>query len=90
MGVNLATIAEYYFRRREGKPRIIADSAFPASGFLFCLAIWLSLPMPARFAGGTWLLIGLIYDAVKIARTFFRRSPAVIDFNDHTEESNHE
>ena len=81
MGVNLATIAEYFFRRREGKPRIIADLLVPGLGFLFCLAIWLSLPKPAKIAGGAWLLIGLVYDAVKSRG--FRRSPALIDFNDH-------
>ena len=81
MGVNLATIAEYFFRRREGKPRIIADLLVPGLGFLFCLVIWLLLPTPAKIAGGAWLLIGLIYDAIKSRG--FRRSPAVIDFSDH-------
>ncbi len=56
MGVNLATIREYYFRRRDGKPGIVADLLVPGLGFLFCLAIWLSLPMPAKIAGGVWLL----------------------------------
>jgi amino acid transporter len=81
MGVNLATIAEYYFRRREGRPGIIADLLLPGLGFLFCLAIWLFLPTPAKVAGGVWLLIGLVYDAIKSRG--FRRSPAVIDFSDH-------
>lgn len=80
MGVNLATIAEYFFRRREGQRRIIVDLLVPGLGFLFCLAIWLSLPRLAQIVGGAWLLIGLIYDAVKSRG--FSRSPAVIDFSD--------
>lgn len=80
MGVNLATIAEYYFRRREGRPGIVVDLLLPGLGFLFCLAIWLSLETPAKVAGGAWLLIGLIYDVIKSRG--FRRSPAVIDFNE--------
>jgi amino acid transporter len=80
MGVNLAAISEYYFRRREGKPRIVGDLLVPGAGFLFCLAIWLSLPRPAKIAGGVWLLIGLLYDAIKSRG--FRVQPAPIDFSD--------
>jgi putrescine importer len=80
MGVNLATISEYYFRRREGEPRIIADLLVPGLGFLFCLGIWLSLPNPAKIAGGVWLLIGFLYDAIKSRG--FRVQPAPIDFSD--------
>jgi len=80
MGVNLATISEYYFRRREGTPNILGDLLVPGLGFAFCLAIWLSLPMPAKIAGGIWLLLGLIYDAIKSRG--FRVKPAVIDFSD--------
>ena len=80
MGVNLATISEYYFRRREGKPGFVADLVVPALGFLFCLMIWLSLPMPAKIAGGVWLSIGLCYDAIKSRG--FRVQPTPIDFGD--------
>ena len=47
---------------------IVADLLVPGLGFLFCLVIWLSLPTPAKIAGGVWLLIGLVYDAVKLPR----------------------
>jgi amino acid transporter len=80
MGVNLATIREYYFRRREGKPGILADFLMPSFGFLFCLAIWLSLPTPAKIAGGVWLLAGFLYDMIKSRG--FRIQPATIDFSD--------
>jgi amino acid transporter len=80
MGVNLATMAEYYFRRREGKPGVVTDLLVPGLGFVFCLVIWLSLPTPAQIAGGVWLLIGLLYDAVKSRG--FRIKPVPIDFSD--------
>ena len=67
MGVNLATIREYYFRRRNGEPSIVADLLVPGLGFLICLAIWLSLPIPAKIGGGAWLLIGLVFDGYKVA-----------------------
>ncbi|GAF68682.1 unnamed protein product, partial [marine sediment metagenome] len=80
MGVNLATIREYYFRRRNGKPGIVADLLVPGLGFLFCLAIWLSLPMPAMIGGGVWILIGLLFDGIKSRG--FRVRPVQIDFSD--------
>lgn len=62
MGVNLAVIREYLFRRPEGrKPQWIVDLVIPGLGFLFCLVIWLSLPHPAQIAGGVWLLGGIVY-----------------------------
>ncbi|HEX5470393.1 MAG TPA: APC family permease [Lacipirellulaceae bacterium] len=80
MGVNLATIREYYFRRRDGEPGVMADLLVPGLGFLFCLAIWLSLPLPAKIGGGAWLLIGLLFDAIKSRG--FRVQPVPIDFSD--------
>lgn len=80
MGVNLATIREYYFRHRGGQPGVFADLLVPAVGFVFCLAIWLSLPTPAKIAGGVWLLIGFSFDAVKSRG--FRIQPVPIDFSD--------
>jgi len=78
MGVNLATIREYYFRR-EGKPGVLADLLIPGAGFLFCLGIWISLPWPAKIAGGAWLLVGLVYDAIRSRG--FRVTPVPIDFS---------
>ncbi len=80
MGVNLATIREYYFRRRDGEPSIVADLLVPGLGFLVCLAIWLSLPIPAKIVGGAWLLIGLLFDVIKSRG--FRVQPVQIDFSD--------
>jgi putrescine importer len=80
MGVNLATIREYFFRRRNGEPGIVSDLLLPGLGFLFCLAIWLSLPIPAKIGGGVWLLIGLLFDGIKSRG--FRVRPVQIDFSD--------
>jgi hypothetical protein len=52
----------------------------PALGFLICLGIWLSLPTPAKVIGGSWLAIGIIYDAVKTRG--FRTAPAMLDFTE--------
>ncbi len=80
MGVNLATIREHFFRRRGGTPSVVADLLLPGLGFLFCVAIWLSLPMPAMIGGGVWLLIGLLFDGVKSRG--FRVRPVQIDFSE--------
>jgi amino acid transporter len=79
MGVNLATISQFYVKGQPGrKRRFVADAAVPALGFLICLGIWLSLPMPAKIIGGSWLVLGIIYDAA-ITRGF-RTNPAMVDF----------
>jgi putrescine importer len=81
MGVNLATIRKYYYQALPlRKRRLLVDACLPALGFLFCLGIWLSLPWPAKVAGGAWLLLGVVFDAVKTRG--FRTTPAVIDFGD--------
>lgn len=81
MGVNLAVIREFYFRRPEGRrPQWIIDLFMPALGFIFCLAIWLSLPHIAKLTGAAWLAFGLIYLAV-ITRGF-RRPPRILDFKE--------
>ena len=80
MGVNLAAIREYFFRRRNGQPSIVRDLVVPGLGFLFCLAFWLSLPTPAKIGGGAWLLLGLLFDGIKSRG--FRVQPMQIDFFD--------
>jgi hypothetical protein len=58
----------------------VVDAVLPALGFLICLGIWLSLPTPAKVIGGSWLAIGIIYDAVKTRG--FRTAPAMLDFTE--------
>ncbi len=52
MGVNLAALRSFGLRR---------GALASALGFLFCLWIWLSLPVAAKLAGGVWLLAGIGY-----------------------------
>lgn len=81
MGVNLATLRKYYFEAQgTRKRRLLTDALAPGLGFLFCLYIWLSLPRPAKLAGGAWLVAGLIYDVVKTRG--FRIQPIMIDFSE--------
>jgi putrescine importer len=81
LGVNLAAIREFVFRPPPGHARHwLSDLVSPALGFLFCLAIWCSLPWPAKKVGGIWCAAGLVYTAIKTRG--FRRPPVMIDFHE--------
>ena len=73
MGVNLAAI-------RANAPRRWTGMIAPALGFLFCLAIWVSLPIPAKVAGGVWLAAGFVYSAIRTRG--FRREPIATNFTE--------
>jgi amino acid transporter len=72
MGVNLAAIQALWFGAKSDTRNVITGIFLPLAGFLFCLAIWWSLPVPAKVAGAIWLGIGLAQIAIK-SRGF--RSP---------------
>ncbi len=59
MGVNLAALRTFWFQAA-GPRRFAGDALAPVVGFAFCLAIWWSLPTPARMAGGAWLVLGVL------------------------------
>ena len=81
MGVNLATIQQYYFVGVPGhKRRWFTDLCLPLFGFLFCLWIWWGLRTPAKVVGGIWFAIGLTYAAIKTRG--FRTAPVMIDFRE--------
>jgi amino acid transporter len=81
MGVNLATLRQYYLVGQPGrKRRWFSDAALPLLGFAFCLWIWWGLRAPAKIAGGTWFAAGLTYAGIKTRG--FRLKPAMIDFSD--------
>jgi amino acid transporter len=81
MGVNLATFRQFYLQRSgEERQKLIRDGVLPIAGFLFCLIIWLSLPLPAKIVGGSWLLVGLVYNAIQTRG--FRKLPTVVDLSD--------
>jgi amino acid transporter len=76
MGVNAAVVKTFYF---QGPQRnFLRDVLAPVAGFLFCAGIWWSLPSLAKWIGGVWITLGLIYLAV-LTRGF-RRPPAQLDF----------
>ena len=78
MGVNAAVIRTFFFRRKSGQRNFLADCIAPAAGLLFCLVIWCSLPLPAKWIGGGWLALGLLYQAIQTRG--FTRKPISIDF----------
>ena len=65
MGVNLAAIRLFWFGRKGEKRNAFTDLLAPISGFVFCLAIWWSLPDTAKIAGTVWFGIGLFQIAVR-------------------------
>jgi putrescine importer len=80
MGVNLATFRQYYFVPQPGHKRnLFTDAMVPLLGFLFCLAIFVSLPTSAKILGSVWLVAGLLYDGVKTKG--FRTLPAAYDLS---------
>lgn len=76
MGVNLAVISQYWFRREAPRGRsFLLDMVLPFLGFLFCAVIWLGLNRPAKIAGSIWLVVGFF---VLAAHTRQFRQPMVM------------
>lgn len=80
MGVNLAAIRLFWFRRAAGKRSVFFDIVAPLFGFAFCLTIWWSLPNLAKIAGGLWFAAGLVQVALKTRG--FRAPMAELKFED--------
>jgi amino acid transporter len=80
MGVNLAVIRKFYLEPERQRRRLVSGLLLPLSGFLFCFAIWISLPGPAKRIGWTWLALGFAYHV--LATRGFRRPPPEIDLSD--------
>jgi amino acid transporter len=80
LGVNAAAIREFFFRPPPGHKRSwLFDLVAPGLGFLFCLAIWLQLPAPAKIVGGIWCGVGIAYTAIMTRG--FRTQPVMIDLS---------
>ena len=62
MGVNIAAFTRYWLRSQEKRWTNLVP---PLVGFIICLYIWLSLRWPAKLAGSLWLLLGILYGAIK-------------------------
>jgi putrescine importer len=80
MGVNIASIREYFFKAKERSFKgFLIDFLLPGIGFLFCLIIWLNLPLKTFLIGGSWMVAGIIYLAVRTKG--FRNNILMIDFS---------
>ena len=62
MGVNAAAFVRYFLRAAEKR---WTNLVFPLLGFSICFFIWLNLSRPAKIAGGVWILVGIIYGAIR-------------------------
>jgi amino acid transporter len=62
MGVNLACFVRYFIR---AKGKRWASLAFPLLGFSICCLVWLNLSRPAKIAGAAWIVVGMVYGAIK-------------------------
>lgn len=81
MGVNITCIQQFFIRPQVGRTRhLLTDLLVPGLGFLFCLGIWWSLPLPAKWAGGIWFIGGFIYAAIRTRG--FRLQPPKMDFSE--------
>lgn len=79
MGVNAAVIRQFYFLRSKAERNLLSDVLLPACGFLFCFAIWLSLPTQAKLLGAAWFALGLIWSAIQTRG--FRVPPLMVSFD---------
>ena len=80
MGVNIASIREYFFKAEEKTINGFLIDFLPAGlGFLFCMIIWINLPLKTFIIGGSWMMAGIIYLAVHTKG--FRKKTVMIDFS---------
>jgi putrescine importer len=80
MGVNIASMREYYFKKQQKTVKgFFFDFLPPAVGFFICLFIWWNLPLRTFIVGGTWMVAGIIYLAFQTKG--FRRQTPVITFS---------
>ncbi len=80
MGVNAAVIRQFYFLRSRAERNLLTDAVLPCFGLLFCLAIWLSLPIQAKVLGCVWFVLGLIWSAIQTRG--FRIPPLMVSFEE--------
>ena len=79
MGVNIASMREYFFKAKiKTFKGFLLNFIPPAIGFLICLIIWLNLPAKTFLIGGGWMLAGIIYLAIKTKG--FRNPTVMMDF----------
>jgi amino acid transporter len=82
MGVNIASIREYYFKPPQKTFKSFLYNLLPpTAGLIFCLIIWLNLPIKTFIIGGSWMLAGTIYLAVRTKGFRKDSTPINIDFS---------
>jgi amino acid transporter len=80
MGVNVSSMTDYFFRADKKTVGTFFKYVLPAVlGFLFCLVIWINLPLKTFIIGGSWMLAGIIYLAIRTKG--FRERMIMIDFS---------
>lgn len=81
MGVNIASMRQYFFKSEVKTVKsFFIDFLPPAIGFVICLIIWLNLPLKTFLIGGSWMLAGVIYLAIRTKG--FRKPAVMIDFTE--------
>ena len=80
MAVNLAAVRYFGFSpEMKDKREVFFDVVVPASGFLFCLVIFLGLQSSTLVTGGIWVIVGAAY---VILKTKALGQPVTIDFSE--------
>jgi len=80
MGVNIASMSEYFFKSGDRSGKSFLKNLLPPSiGFVVSLIIWLNLPLKTFIIGGSWLATGIIYLAIRTRG--FRDPMVMIDFS---------
>lgn len=80
MAVNIASIREYYFRSADKTFKSFLKNFLPAGlGFLICLIIWLNLPLKTFLIGGSWMLAGIIFLAIRTK--WFKKTMEITNFS---------
>ncbi len=81
MGVNLSALKHFWFSRDAvGHRNFFLDAIVPGFGIAFCFILLISLQTWTKYAGLTWLGVGIVYSAYK-TRLFTLR-PKLIDFSE--------
>jgi len=81
MGVNLAALRHFWFSKEAiGRRSFFVDAFVPGFGFIFCFGLLLSLQGWTKWAGLTWLVVGIIYAAYKTK--WFTLRPKLFDFSE--------
>ncbi len=71
---------EYYFKSKDKSVKSFMKNFLPpAIGFVICLIIWLNLPLKTFIIGGSWMLAGIIYLAIRTKG--FRKATVMMDFS---------